>query len=393
MHIVHVTVCSEEECTKAYQLFNGRWYAQKQLSCELSPVQKWKTAICGEQQCRNKYTFLVYPTLFLSYPSHISFFLSGMFNQRRCPKGKRCNFLHVFRNPGGAFSRADRDLPPRSPSSPPPSCRRSSTSDRRSHRHSLTRGRRSRSRDRKRRRSRSRSRSPSPKFRRRSRYHSRSRSRSRSHSRERGSRSRRSERKERRKRRRSRNSRSTRSPSDSKSDSVSSSSDESRYSREGSVERSSRSPAVESRHEASAEDEGKSERSSSRKKRGKHRHRSSRLPESPERKRSRKENKHKSKKKHKRHHKHHGGHNETRNKEHQDTDVATSLRERVSTESVSMATPNEGGGAQMQEAMEEGRVEQKDNDEPNSVLVNDGLLVSGQGDQMTVGVASPVSEH
>ena len=51
MLIVHVTVCSEEECTKAYQLFNGRWYAQKQLSCELSPVQKWKTAICGEQQC------------------------------------------------------------------------------------------------------------------------------------------------------------------------------------------------------------------------------------------------------------------------------------------------------------------------------------------------------
>lgn len=27
----------------------------------------------------------------------------------RCPRGAECNFLHVFRNPGGAFSKADRD--------------------------------------------------------------------------------------------------------------------------------------------------------------------------------------------------------------------------------------------------------------------------------------------
>ena len=40
--------CREEECAEAYKLFNGRWYAQKQLSCEFCPVQKWKTAICGE---------------------------------------------------------------------------------------------------------------------------------------------------------------------------------------------------------------------------------------------------------------------------------------------------------------------------------------------------------
>ena len=44
---------------------------------------------------------------------------------KRCPKGKHCNFLHVFRNPGGAFSRADRDMPPSPPShsshSSPPS--------------------------------------------------------------------------------------------------------------------------------------------------------------------------------------------------------------------------------------------------------------------------------
>ena len=34
VYVVHVIVFSEEECLRAYQLFNGRWYAQKQLSCE-----------------------------------------------------------------------------------------------------------------------------------------------------------------------------------------------------------------------------------------------------------------------------------------------------------------------------------------------------------------------
>ena len=41
---------------------------------------------------------------------------TGLFTYKRCPKGKRCNFLHVFRNPGGAFSRADQDLSHLSPS-------------------------------------------------------------------------------------------------------------------------------------------------------------------------------------------------------------------------------------------------------------------------------------
>ena len=38
---------SEEECAKAFAMFNARWYASKQLSCEFSPVTKWKSAICG----------------------------------------------------------------------------------------------------------------------------------------------------------------------------------------------------------------------------------------------------------------------------------------------------------------------------------------------------------
>ncbi len=38
------------------------------------------------------------------------FLLSGLFDRQKCPKGKHCNFLHVFRNPGNEFWEADRDL-------------------------------------------------------------------------------------------------------------------------------------------------------------------------------------------------------------------------------------------------------------------------------------------
>lgn len=39
---------SEESCGEAIKAFNGRYYAGKQLTCEFCPVEKWKTAICGE---------------------------------------------------------------------------------------------------------------------------------------------------------------------------------------------------------------------------------------------------------------------------------------------------------------------------------------------------------
>lgn len=38
----------EEQCKEAFIKFNGRWYAGRQLHCELSPVTRWKNAICGE---------------------------------------------------------------------------------------------------------------------------------------------------------------------------------------------------------------------------------------------------------------------------------------------------------------------------------------------------------
>lgn len=66
---VYVQYDSVEEAQQARSLLNGRWYAGRPVSCEFSPVERWKTAICG------------------------------LFFRRACPKGRNCNFLHVFRNP------------------------------------------------------------------------------------------------------------------------------------------------------------------------------------------------------------------------------------------------------------------------------------------------------
>ncbi|KAM4592614.1 U2 small nuclear ribonucleoprotein auxiliary factor 35 kDa subunit-related protein 2 [Odontesthes bonariensis] len=77
---VYIQFETEEQCKEALIKFNGRWYAGRQLHCEICPVTRWKNAICG------------------------------LFDRRKCPKGKHCNFLHVFRNPGNEFWEADRDL-------------------------------------------------------------------------------------------------------------------------------------------------------------------------------------------------------------------------------------------------------------------------------------------
>ncbi|XP_073920029.1 U2 small nuclear ribonucleoprotein auxiliary factor 35 kDa subunit-related protein 2 isoform X2 [Castor canadensis] len=76
---VYVQYQSEEECQAALSLFNGRWYAGRQLQCEFCPVTRWKMAICG------------------------------LFEIQQCPRGKHCNFLHVFRNPNNEFWEANRN--------------------------------------------------------------------------------------------------------------------------------------------------------------------------------------------------------------------------------------------------------------------------------------------
>uniref|UniRef100_A0A8C6PVR6 C3H1-type domain-containing protein n=1 Tax=Nothobranchius furzeri TaxID=105023 RepID=A0A8C6PVR6_NOTFU len=57
-------IIREEQSKEAFVKFNGRWYAGRQLQCEVCPVTRWKSAICGELR-------------------------------KKCPKGKHCNFLHV----------------------------------------------------------------------------------------------------------------------------------------------------------------------------------------------------------------------------------------------------------------------------------------------------------
>jgi len=63
------------ECAwSALSSFKGRFYASKQLTPEFSPVTNWKSAICG------------------------------LYDRNECPKGKECNFLHVFKNPHGEYT-------------------------------------------------------------------------------------------------------------------------------------------------------------------------------------------------------------------------------------------------------------------------------------------------
>ncbi|XP_075992137.1 U2 small nuclear ribonucleoprotein auxiliary factor 35 kDa subunit-related protein 2-like isoform X2 [Anticarsia gemmatalis] len=66
---------SELRCAvAAYRALHTRWYGGRQLSLQFCLIKSWKNAICGLQI------------------------------QRRCPKGRACNFLHVFRNPDNLFS-------------------------------------------------------------------------------------------------------------------------------------------------------------------------------------------------------------------------------------------------------------------------------------------------
>ncbi|ELT97781.1 hypothetical protein CAPTEDRAFT_161525 [Capitella teleta] len=78
---VYIQYESESDAERCLSAFNGRWYAGRQLSCQYSAVTQWKNAICG------------------------------LFSRKKCPKGRACNFLHVFQNPGNEFWESDRNFP------------------------------------------------------------------------------------------------------------------------------------------------------------------------------------------------------------------------------------------------------------------------------------------
>jgi len=70
---VYVQYNTLEAALAAFNAFNGRYYAAKRLLPEFAPVTNWQQAVCG------------------------------LFDKGRCPRGKACNFLHVFRNPNNEY--------------------------------------------------------------------------------------------------------------------------------------------------------------------------------------------------------------------------------------------------------------------------------------------------
>ncbi|CAL4171557.1 unnamed protein product [Meganyctiphanes norvegica] len=76
---VYVQYENEMAALRAVTLFNGRWYAGRQISCMFVNMERWKPAICG------------------------------MYWRQLCPKGGQCNFLHTFHNPGRMFWKIDQD--------------------------------------------------------------------------------------------------------------------------------------------------------------------------------------------------------------------------------------------------------------------------------------------
>ncbi|CAN1850082.1 Zinc finger CCCH domain-containing protein 5 [Linum perenne] len=82
---VYVHYKSLDSAVLAYQSFNGRYFAGKQVTCEFVNITRWKVAICGE------------------------YMKSRLQN---CSRGNACNFIHCFRNPGGDYEWADWDKPP-----------------------------------------------------------------------------------------------------------------------------------------------------------------------------------------------------------------------------------------------------------------------------------------
>ncbi|KAL3814555.1 hypothetical protein ACJIZ3_015823 [Penstemon smallii] len=82
---VYVHYKSLDSAVLSYQSVNGRYFAGKQMQCEFVGVTRWRVAICGE------------------------FMKSKLMS---CSRGKACNFIHCFRNPGGDYEWADWDKPP-----------------------------------------------------------------------------------------------------------------------------------------------------------------------------------------------------------------------------------------------------------------------------------------
>uniref|UniRef100_A0A7N5K4V0 Zinc finger CCCH-type, RNA binding motif and serine/arginine rich 2 n=1 Tax=Ailuropoda melanoleuca TaxID=9646 RepID=A0A7N5K4V0_AILME len=54
--VIQFKVGVEEECQAALSLFNGRWYAGRQLQCEFCPVTRWKMVCLKYNSAREENT-------------------------------------------------------------------------------------------------------------------------------------------------------------------------------------------------------------------------------------------------------------------------------------------------------------------------------------------------
>lgn len=70
---VYVQYKSRRHSLKAYRNLCGRFYGGRKITAEFCTIPSWSEAVCG------------------------------LFFKKMCPKGKNCNYLHLYKNPGGKY--------------------------------------------------------------------------------------------------------------------------------------------------------------------------------------------------------------------------------------------------------------------------------------------------
>lgn len=70
---VYVQYRSRRHSLKAYRNLCGRYYGGRKITAEFCTIPSWSEAVCG------------------------------LFFRKMCPKGKNCNYLHLYKNPDGKY--------------------------------------------------------------------------------------------------------------------------------------------------------------------------------------------------------------------------------------------------------------------------------------------------
>lgn len=70
---VYVQYRSKRHSLKAYRNLCGRYYGGRKITAEFCTIPSWSEAVCG------------------------------LFFRKMCPKGQNCNYLHLYKNPGGKY--------------------------------------------------------------------------------------------------------------------------------------------------------------------------------------------------------------------------------------------------------------------------------------------------